>query len=348
MKRNIKTKTWGLLVVSGLLLWCATVSAQTKVVVVPLSSSKSPSVTVVTTSDSIQEAIGKLPAAGGTVFIKAGTHALSAGIHINRSNVSVIGEQGTILKLKNGVNQPVILIGTDIESPAPANEISNITIADLEINGNQTGQSSETDPSRPHIRNNGIDIRTVSNLWIENIDVHDARSGGIVASWKSSNIYINKVTAHDNYYDGIALYDSANILVTDFICNSNDNGAGLSLDNALSKIVFSNGIIQGNDDVGIFARNSDSMTFSNIIVSGNGNHGAFLSHDIFSPSTTGVHNILFTGCSFIDNSGYGIQLASPSANSNKNAVTGTLFNNNTTGCLTYEAGSMTEGSNVCF
>lgn len=352
-RNNSVSRVRALFIVIGILLSGSTVAAQDKVVVVPLGSSTSlcsscPPEVVVTTSDSIQEAIDSLPVVGGTVFVKAGIHEINSGIHINRSNVSIIGEQGTVIKLQNGVNQPVILIGTDIAAPTLANLISNISIANLEIDGNQLGQTSETDPLRPHIRNNGIDIRTVSDLWIDSVDIHDARSGGIVASWKSSNIFVNKVSIYDNYFDGIALYDSTNIVVTDFISNNNDHGAGLSLDNDLNQVIFSNGIIQGNSDVGIFARHSDNLIFSSVIVSTNGNHGAFLSHDDGNPATTGVINILFTGCSFQSNNGYGLQLASSSTYSNKNAVTGTLFNNNTSGCLTYEPGSMTEGSNVCF
>ncbi len=343
----MKKTVWLFVFVVTFLSISSYVTAQNKVVVIPLNSSTGTYEVVVTKSDSIQEAIDNLPTKGGSVFIKAGVHEIASGIHINQSNVTISGEQGTVIKLKNGVNQPVFLIGTDIATPTLANLISNISIANLEIDGNQLGQSSETDPTRPHIRNNGIDIRTVSDLWINTVDVHDARSGGIVASWKSSNIFISKVSTYDNYFDGIALYDSTNIVVTNFMCNNNDHGAGLSLDNELNQVIFSNGLIQGNSDVGIFARHSENMLFSNVIVSNNGNHGAFLSHDGASPSTTGIKSILFTGCSFQDNLGYGIQFASPSIYSNKNAVTGTLFNGNTTGCLTYEAGSVTEGANVC-
>ena len=354
MRRTyISVRWWSLLALIGLLASSSLVLAQNKVVVVPLGSSgypcqSCPPEIVVTTSDSIQKAIDKLPATGGTVFLKAGVHNLSAGIHINHSNISMIGEHGAALKLQNTVNQPVILIGTDVATPSAPDQISNISIANLEIDGNKAGQTSETDPARPHIRNNGIDIRAVSDLWISDVDVHDARSGGIVASWKSRNIFISGVNAHDNYYDGIALYDSSQIIISNFISSGNDHGAGLSLDNDLNHVSFNGGIIQNNADVGIFARHSENLLFSNLNVSGNGSHGAFLSHDGADPATTGVKSILFTGCSFQGNKGYGIQLASPSTSSNKNAVTGTLFNNNTAGCILYTLGSLTEGGNVCF
>lgn len=49
--------------------------------------------------DDIQEAIDNLESDGGSVLIRAGLHRLSQGMHINKSNVSLYGEQGTILRL---------------------------------------------------------------------------------------------------------------------------------------------------------------------------------------------------------------------------------------------------------
>lgn len=97
---------------------------------------------------SIQQVIDNLPAEGGTVFIEAGVHLLSAGIYINKSNVTLCGEQGTVLSLSDHVKQPVILVGTDAQTPTSAHQIENIRICNLEINGNKNNQDSELDPSR--------------------------------------------------------------------------------------------------------------------------------------------------------------------------------------------------------
>ena len=157
-------------------------------------------------ASNIQQALNVLPAAGGTVYFKAGNFALTNGIHINRSNVTILGEQGTLLRLDDHVNQPVILVGTDIVSPGINDTIKNIRIASLEIDGNRANQDSEVDPQRIWIRNNGIDIRAVENLWVENVNIHDARSGGIVASGKSRSIFITNSSFYQNQIDGIALY----------------------------------------------------------------------------------------------------------------------------------------------
>lgn len=125
---------------------------------------------------------------------------------------------GTLLRLEADVNQPVILIGSDEENPSVS--IENISVKVLEIDGNMSAQDSETDPNRPWIRNNGIDVRAVTDLHISEVDVHHARSGGVVVSWDSKIIYIDKSSFHHNYFDGIALYASEDIIVSDFSVTS--------------------------------------------------------------------------------------------------------------------------------
>lgn len=78
---------------------------------------------------SIQQAIDSLSGDGGTVYIKAGAYVLSQGIHINRSNVIITGEQGTLIKLGNNVNQPVFLLGSDEKTPTKS--IENLQIKHL-------------------------------------------------------------------------------------------------------------------------------------------------------------------------------------------------------------------------
>lgn len=292
----------------------------------------------------IGEALSAIPNEGGTVYVKAGTYILSSGIHIDRSNITILGEQGTLLQLDDNVNQPVFLLGTDAEVPSTIRE--NIRIASLEIDGNQLSQDQETDPIRPWIRNNGIDVRMVNGLWIENVVVHDARSGGIVVSWNSSRIFIANSVFYGNFFDGIALYASEDILVSDFLCSEN-GAAGLSLDNKLSYVSFDNGLIRNNGDVGIFIRDSADLSFHGITVSNNQNHGCFMSHNT-TGTGTGVERIFFGDSSFLDNIGYGLVLASPVTDSPNNTVIGSLFSGNTLGCINVDpSGALSQSANIC-
>ena len=290
----------------------------------------SPVIIVPDSTEDIQEAIDLLArAGGGTVYIRAAQYTLSQGLHIGSSNITVKGDQGTLIALDDHVNQPVILVGSEAETPTVG--IENIRIENLELDGNTDSQDSETDPNRPWIRNNGIDIRMASKVWITGVDIHDARSGGLVASWNPRFIFVDKSSFHHNFFDGIALYDGEDIQVSNFFCYEN-GAAGLSLDNGLENVVFSAGSILNNGDVGIFARHSADLTFHGLLVGHNGSHGCFLSHQEIGTST-GATRLFFNSCSFIDNDGYGFWLASPASESPNNTVVGCLFSGNTQGAL---------------
>lgn len=150
----------------------------------------SPTVIVPDDYEDIQGAIDDLRGDVGSVFIRAGLYTLTQGIHINKSNISLSGEQGTILKLGDEAQQPVILIGTDTE--IPIERISYIEIENIEIDGNDENQTSEVDPDKIWIRNNAIDVRMVDYLWISNVNLHDARSGALVVSW-DSNLFLSMI-----------------------------------------------------------------------------------------------------------------------------------------------------------
>ena len=282
---------------------------------------------------SIQLAIDSLPEAGGTVYIKPGIYLVAQAIHINRSNITVSGQRGTVLKLCDGINQPVLLLGSDEEKPAGL--IENIQIKNLEIDGNRKAQTAETDPDRPWLRSNGIDVRMVNNLWVNHVDIYDTRSGGIVVSWDSKRIFIDKSSFHGNFFDGIALYASQDIQVTNFNSYEND-AAGISLDNRLQHVLFSNGIVKNNGRSGLFVRDAVDVSFSNLMFVANGYNdginfedGCYLSHKEGSIDPgTGVTRLFFNSCSFIDNKRNGIFLDSPASLSAKNAVVGCLFSEN--------------------
>jgi len=298
------------------------------------------------TSLAIQQAIDALPDSGGTVHVKAGVYSISRAIHINRSNVTLKGEQGVKLQLTDHVNQPVILIGTDVETPTSAHEIYNIRICDIEINGNRENQDSETNPALPWIRNNGIDVRKSDNVWIENVNIHDTRSGGVVTSWNSDRIFISNSIFHHNFYDGIALYAGQDIQVSNILCHDNGN-AGISIDNNLKNASFIGGIIRNNGDVGIFVRDAEDLNFKNLMIKENGSHGCFLSHQA-TGNNTGIKRLFFGGCSFLSNKGYGLWLASTVADSQDNTVGSSIFIGNTTGCTKVDpGGELTELSNSC-
>ncbi len=269
---------------------------------------------VITTADGIYRII----------LLKEGEYVLEEAIHIAVSKIAIIGEEGVVLRLADRVNQPVILVGDDKEVPEYI--IEEIKIENIEIDGNMDNQTSETGDPQSWIRNNGIDIRKVRNLSISNVLIHHCRSGGVVASWDSENIFIYNSYFYSNYFDGIALYASKNVLIKDFV-SSRNNAAGISIDNKLQNAVFINGLLLENLDVGIFARDSSDISFLNVMVVSNASYGCFLSHQ--HPKTaTGCSKFTFNGCSFIGNKKTGMWLAAPIEDSYENKLLNCIFAGN--------------------
>ena len=305
----------------------------------------------------IQKAIDELPATGGTLFLPAGRYVLKQMIHINRSNVTLRGETGTVLALADKVNQPNLLIGSDAQKPTAKEIIRNITISQIEFDGNMAAQSSELCTGKPWLRNNTIDIRGVEDLHISSVNAHHARSGGIVASWECARLWITDSSFHHNYFDGIALYASDGIIVSNFYCYAN-HSAGLSLDNKLKNVTFSQGHITQNQDCGIFARDCHSVRFSNLLIAKNGSHGVFFAHQIYPDGHpkakqivpgTGLHNCALIGCSINENAGYGIAFVSTPALSRGNTIIAcSLIANHQSAFGPHTESILTEKSNVTY
>ena len=284
----------------------------------------------------IQSAIDSLPESGGSVFISAGRYVLDGMIHIKRSHIALHGEPGTVFVLGVNVNQPVLLIGTDVEEPEEEDKIADVKISGIVFDGNKDHQDSEVHSSKTWLRNNTIDVRAVDDLDIDSVNTHNARSGGIVASWGCDRLRIRNSVSHHNYFDGIALYDSHQVLVTGFHCYEN-GGAGLSLDNELVDVTFADGFIYENRNVGIFARHSDGLNFRNLVIRDNATFGAYLAHATYPPGhekageimrKTGFHNSNFSNCSFINNGSFGICVESTPDLSSNNCVIGCTFSGN--------------------
>ncbi|MBD5778958.1 right-handed parallel beta-helix repeat-containing protein [Pelagicoccus sp. NFK12] len=242
------------------------------------------------------------------IKIKSGSYRLRHSLHINRSNVSLVGEAGTVLRLAKNAQAPVISVGPLSEYPEEWERIENVTIANLVIDGNKDYQESEYNQQRPWIRNNGIDARTVTGLRVEGVICGNNRSGGLVVSWRCRDVVARTCVFENNYFDGVAYYDSVGVYTVD--CDLRRNrGAGVSIDNAVSEALFANCRIVDNRDVGVFARHSDGLMFYKSLVKGSGNWAFFLSHD---EKGKGVFNVEIASCEIVENNG-GVRMGSVTA-----------------------------------
>lgn len=325
-----KRVNWSVLILIGLLVSAGSVNAATTV--------------VVSTTAALLKSVKTLKS-GTTLSLKSKTYVLNDTLRIATSNVAVIGEPGTKLVLDNNVNKPVVAIGSQDENPSSVT--NNVTFADIEIDGNKNNQTSETQADKSWIRNNGIDVRSVTNLTINNVISNNNRSGGLVISNDCSDIHIMNSSFRNNYYDGIAYYDSQRIYTQNSSMIDN-NGAGISLDLGITDSIFSNCIVDGSGDVGIFIRFASELRFDHCVIKNSASWAAFMGHNE-EQDDAGVHDSVFSGCHILNNVG-GIMMSSETQEqSSYNSIVGCVFRGNeqsgrryyqTEGSTLYRAGNI--------
>jgi len=267
------------------------------------------------TQKEIQAAINGLPSAGGKVIIRASrTITVNKSIVIARSNVTLEGEGpgATILRLANGVNAPVIVIGDP--AAAPARTVVNVTVKNLAIDGNRLGQTSELDGSRPWLRNNGLTLRRCESCSVENVRITAARSGGLVSELNCSRLSIAHVESSDNEFDGMAAYLTTASTYTDLKLHHNV-WAGFSVDTAFEGNVVSDSVIADNGKVGMFMRHANDNVFANVMAQRNGEHGIFIAQAEGGAGTAATGNT-FVGLHLSGNQGSGIRVNDPSCSDN--------------------------------
>ncbi len=244
-----------------------------------------------TSCGGIQDAIDALPPGGGQVLVPAGTYVCSDPVVIDRDNVDLRGEgPATVLRLSDGANAPVLVAGQTIAAPAVTR--SNIRISSLTIDGNRMNQSEEcwggscaTNP----IHNNGITLRRVDDVLIEDVTVFSARSGGLVTERGSRRVVVRGFTAYDNQFDGLAGYQTENSIFSNLMLTDN-LAAGLSFDIDFNQNIISDAVISGSGTVGIFMRDSVDNVFHGLQIRNSAQHGIFLAQVDSDPVTAASGN----------------------------------------------------------
>ncbi len=236
--------------------------------------------------DAIQAAINGLPAGGGAVLVRRGTYLCGASIVIDRDAVTLRGSGlSTVLKLKDHVNRPVIVVGQTAATPTTTRR--GIAVSDLAIDGNRGQQDHECSSgpcgAEDVLRNNGISLRRVDDVVVERVSVSGARSGGLVTEHGSRRVVVRDFTASDNHFDGLAAYRTEDSLFTGLELHGNgagpDGGAGLSFDLDFVGNTVANSVIAGSSDVGVFMRDSRHNIFSAVHVRDSGSFGLFVAEN---------------------------------------------------------------------
>lgn len=270
------------------------------------------------TCASIQSAIDALPPAGGRVLLPVGEYTCDTAVVIARDHVELLGEgSATVLRLTDGANAPVIVIG-ETATPPPAMH-RHIRVADLMIDGNRREQNYECwggpcdQGGLSYIRNNGLTLRHVSDVVVERVTVTGARSGGLVAEKVSERITVRDFTATDNEYDGLAAYETENSLFTGLHLYDNIY-TGLSFDVGFSSNVITDAVITGSGHHGIFMGNARDNVFDGLVIRGSGRQGVYLTQDRIP--TNAAKGNTFTSLVISDSADVAFELAHASCTDN--------------------------------
>jgi hypothetical protein len=195
-------------------------------------------------------------AGGGKVVLRPGTYWINAHLSVE-SNTEFCGTKGSKLKLAASITDNLIQIGD-----GNATVRSNVYIHDLELDGNQSGN---TDPgASADAKQCNINAWDVDGLEIARVDSHDAIYHGIfvrdsIGSSKNISIHHNKL--HDNGYRAVHIHGSNTITqthvnVSDNLAYNNGTQAGAGGFNTGIFVAFANMaqiVVSGNivhDEVG--------------------------------------------------------------------------------------------------
>lgn len=243
-----------------------------------------------TTDVEIQAALDALPDSGGVVVLPQGTITVSRPIVLKRSHQTLRGAgMATILRLADGANCPVIIMGEPVNQPSYT--VTDVCVDSLFIDGNRYGQQRELwreQGAGSEIRNNGITVQRVKDSKVENVVAARCRSGGLVTTLGVERLVVRGLEAFDNEFDGLACYATTQ---SQFInLNLHDNpGAGISLDLNFSGNTISNAVLSAND-LGIFMRDSRGNQFLNVSINKSRNHGVFMAQAEIPQITACINN----------------------------------------------------------
>jgi hypothetical protein len=230
------------------------------------------------------------------VVVQGGTYECREPVVIDRSDLELIGEGRPLLRLLDGANAPVLVIGSvrttwgrapqdfvdqgmsrdDLITPI---RVRNVRVSGFDIDGNMENQQwecwaspncdSSDNQGRGHIRNNGITVRGASDVLISDVDIKRARSGGIVTEKHVADLVIEDTRATENFFDGFAGYQTIRSVFRRVDLSQNHH-AGVSLDLDFNGNTFVDSKFNDNGHPAVFIRMSRSNLFDRVEMDRNG------------------------------------------------------------------------------
>lgn len=287
----------------------------------------------------IQAVLDDMPESGGTVSLRPGVYKFDRPLSLRKDNLVLRGAgPTTVLRLNDGANCPVLVMGT--LSNTPCRIVRNLRVCDLDIDGNRTNQQVECwdiQGEGSELRNNGLTIRGVTDSFVEHVRAYRCRSGGLVTEKSVRRLTVSDFASWDNQFDGLAAYVTEDSLLTRLILHDNP-GAGLSLDHNFRHNVITDAVMTSNGS-GIFMRDSRDNLFQGLSIRDSREHGVFMAQTaltnavgqwIPTPNTECTGNV-FSGLLIADSAGAGFLINNDTCSNN--LIQGAAFSRNKLGGL---------------
>ncbi|MFC1658221.1 NosD domain-containing protein [Candidatus Omnitrophota bacterium] len=258
--------------------------------------------------DTIETAIGDLPAGGGTVLLLEGTYSIGDtagdGIDITDSDVALIGSgRSTELRVTaSSGNVNAIVVGD-----GGTTAVTGVVISNLQINGNK-GSS---------VGNHGIYFnQKVSESRIENNWIHDCDGDAVYfsAGFTSEANFNNVIQGNDirsNDGNGIEFYvANNNTIIRNNIVSS--GVAGISIDESNANIISNNNIeSSAGDGIAFGSNNATGNIVTSNVIDGVGSSADGIYFDNADESIISLNYI-----NDDDSSGYGINVSAGTSTNN--------------------------------
>jgi parallel beta-helix repeat protein len=255
-------------------------------------------------------------AAGGKVYLAEGTYTLGTTAISVPNNTTLAGVGvGTVLTFASGTGTGTYNAITNSDTTTG----THVTIRDLLIEGNKTGQTAGTfngiyfnGMGSGAIRDGGV----VTNVVVQNI--YGSNSQGIYIN-NSANTEITDSIVRNGDQSGIYVNLSANNVISGTILEANSwDGITMSGSSSVNNSITGNTIL-GNSGSGI------SLLYSTSAPSGNSITGNIIKGSLNGISMSSGSNNSITGNTVQGNSTYGIALT---YNANGNTITGNKVDDN--------------------
>jgi parallel beta-helix repeat protein len=274
----------------------------------------------------IQAAIDALPDSGGRILLLEGNYLINRqsgklhALRINKSNIQLMGVgQSSILYLVNGqatADSACRVIEID-------STLSDITIEDLQINGNSTNQTDNTGSAG--ILGLGTTADSIFNITISNCYVKNCYFDAVCVRYGNNVAFQNNVI--DSCYEGLLMsYCKRSIMVNNMVSNC-DGEDGLEYSQSLHCQILGNIVINTKQSgIDVYRSNYVDVISNTVIDAGEPTGVSGPGIAISGTTVENVSRYCVVSGNTVENSRGGIEIQGP-----YNIITNNVCTNDTIG-----------------